>query len=129
MAKPNELASELAAVLQEYSEEVAQAVKEECLQVAKETAAELRTTSPKRSGKYAKGWKTRVAYERGGDIRVQVYNGPKPQLAHLLEFGHVTRNGTGREYKRTPAHPHIKAAEDNAAKKLTNGVKTRLTRR
>lgn len=129
MAKLSELSVELEAALQEYSAEVAESTKEECLRVAKETAAELQSLGPKKSGEYAKGWKTRVAYERGGDIRVQIYNGAKPQLTHLLEFGHATRNGTGREFARTKAYPHINAAEDNAAKKLTSKVKTRLTRR
>lgn len=77
--------------------------------VAKETVKELKKTSPKRKGKYKKGWKKEVAYEDSTKKRTVICNSVY-QLTHLLEKGHARRNG-GRD---VPGIPHIKPAEERA---------------
>jgi len=103
---PDELYSEIARELTGYTEEI-----DESIDIAAEWAADelvsiLRSTSPeskKLTGKkYKKGWvkkKLKYAYV--------IHNKNKPQLTHLLEFGHATRNGG-----RVEGIPHIKPAEE-----------------
>ena len=85
-------------VLQDYyRENVVETMTEVIPQVAKEAAKKLKQTSPKgASGKYAKGWAVKVETGRIS-VGATVYGKPGTyQLAHLLEHGHATRNGTGR---------------------------------
>lgn len=112
------LARAVAAELAAYNQDVTDGVKKEVEQVAKDVVAELKQTSPRNKGDYAKGWKSRVEYESPEDIRIRVYNSKKPQLTHLLEYGHAKQNGG-----RVNGKPHIGPAEQEAEKKLTNGVK------
>lgn len=81
-------------------------------EVGKETVNELKATSPKKTGKYSKSWKNRVLSTYTGS-KLTVYNTQAP-LTHLLENGHLTRNGT----TRTHNNPHIKNANDNAQRKV-----------
>ena len=104
--------------LADYSQDVADGVKKEVKQVAKDVVAELKRTSPRNKGDYAKGWKSRVEYESPEDIRMLVYNAKKPQLTHLLEHGHAKRNGG-----RVNGKPHIGPAEQTAEKKLDASIK------
>lgn len=112
------LAAAVAKELAEYSQDVADGVKNEVKQVAKEMVQELKQTSPRDTGKYAAGWRERTEFESDEDIRKRVYNAKKPQLTHLLENGHAKQNGG-----RVNGKPHIGPAEQTAEKKLTNGVK------
>ena len=55
---------------------------------------------------------------RAKGIRLRVYNAKKPQLTHLLEFGHQKRSGG-----RVEAKPHIRLARDHAEQKLLGRIK------
>lgn len=112
------LADAVAKELAEYNQDVADGVKKEVKQVAKEMVQELKQTSPRDSGDYAAGWREKTEFESDEDIRERVYNAKKPQLTHLLEHGHAKQNGG-----RVNGKPHIGPAEQEAEKKLTNGVK------
>lgn len=112
------LASELAEAMAEYSDEVMDHVKGAVRETARECVKVLRATSPQRSGRYAKGWKARSAYDGRFDVRMEVYNKPDYQLTHLLEHGHANFNGGGR----TPGQPHIAPAEEQAAQMLGKKV-------
>ena len=101
-----------------YSDEVAEGIRKEVKEVAKETVAALKTTSPRDTGEYARGWSYRVEFESREDIRVRVYNRTEPQLTHLLEYGHAKTNGG-----RVEGRPHIRPAEQEAEKKLEGAVK------
>lgn len=79
---------------------------------AKAAIRELKQTSPKRTGEYAAGWKSKTERTRTGTTTT-IYNGDKPGLAHLLEFGHPIIKG-GRTVGRAEAIPHIKKAEKTA---------------
>lgn len=124
--RPDELSIEIAAALAEYADDAAEALKAECKQVAKETTQELRQTSPQKTGEYAKGWRSKTEYESREDIRIIVYNGKKPQLGHLLEFGHVCRNGTRRVFGQIQGRAHIAVAEQHAIENLDSRIKVRL---
>lgn len=116
--KVSELAQVVAQELADYSQDVTDGIKEEVKQVAKDMVTELKQTSPRNSGNYAKGWKSRVEYESPEDIRVSVYNSKKPQLTHLLENGHAKQNGG-----RVNGIPHIGPAEQKAEDSLEGKVK------
>lgn len=117
------LAEAVTQALSEYSEEVLEATKKEVRNVAKQTVAELRDSSPKKTGEYAKGWKSKVQHESRNDIRITVYNAKKPQLTHLLENGYALRNGG-----RFTGIPHLRIAEQNAIQKLGGRLKVVLNK-
>lgn len=78
--------------------------------------------APKLTGSYRKGW--RIKRHRRSKSAV-VYNATDPGLAHLLEYGHVTKNQYG-QYTRTPAHKHIKPAEEQSVELFLNTLNDRL---
>ena len=119
--KIDELGQALADALKEYNQQVNEALKAGCKAVGKEAARVLRSTSPKRTGEYAKGWTQKTSYETADNIRVTVYNNKKPQLAHLLEYGHAKVNGG-----RVEGKAHIRPAEERAEKQLLGRVKVRM---
>lgn len=116
--RPEELAVEIEAQLLAYSEEVSEQVKQDVMDVAKECVQEIKAKAPTKTGEYKRGWKVKKAYESPDDLRVVIYNSTKPQLAHLLEFGHAKVNGG-----RVEGIPHIYPAESSAEKKLVNKAK------
>lgn len=117
--------------LDDYNVDVYTEVEEAIDEVSKEAVQKLRAESRAAFGKgeYASGWARKLEKKR---IRVTatVY-GKKPtsSLAHLLEHGHVTRNGTGRTYKPTPAHIHIEPVEQWAVNEAVDRAVSKLEKR
>lgn len=103
--------------LTEYANEVTGYVKESVKDVAKETVKEVKRRSPVRSGAYKKSWGQTQIYEGPGGIRITIHNKKHYRLTHLLENGHALKSGG-----RTKAYPHIKPAEDFAARELEKAV-------
>ena len=122
--KVDDLAAAIAAELQDYGDEVAEDVKASVKSAAKTCAATLQRTSPKDTGDYDKGWRTRKAYESIHDLRMEVHNATDYQLTHLLEDGHANVDGG-----RTEGQPHIQPAADEAAQLLEKDVKIRVGKR
>lgn len=104
MAKLNDLSKEIAKALSIYTSEVTEGLEEAKTMVAKNTVKHLKNNSPEDTGDYAKGW----SRKKVGTAEI-VYNRTDYQLTHLLENGHVNRDGS-----RTQAIPHIKPAEEKA---------------
>lgn len=109
-------------LLAKVGDEVNWILDSEIPRVAKETAAELEKTSPKRekSNGYYKGWSVKLRTINGAEAIV--YNRTHPGLVHLLEKGHQKVNGKGR----TKAQPHVQPARDKAMKELVSRVTKRL---
>ena len=118
--KIDKLADAVVKELMEYSQDVVDATKEECREVAEDTVKLLRQTSPRRTGKYARGWRHKTSFEDKGNIRETVYN-TRYMLTHLLENGHAKVNGG-----RVNGIPHIEPAERKAGELLEEKVKVRL---
>lgn len=119
--KLDELPIVIEKALQDYSQDVTDAIKKEVVRVGEETAKELKQISPrskKRGKHYANGWRSKTAYESEDDIRVTVYNASKPQLTHVLEDGHAKVNGG-----RVAGIPHISVALKHAEEKLDADIK------
>ena len=106
------LADEIARTMQEYTEDVEKGIEREADKIADSAVKELQATSPKRTGKYGKGW----AKRKEKDMRI-IYNKNKPGLAHLLEHGHAKRGGG-----RVAGIPHIKPVEERVIKDFENVV-------
>ena len=79
--------------------------------VTKELVSNLKSDSPKRTGKYAKSW----TVKRDGNT-FTAYN-KRYMLTHLLENGHMNRNGT-----RTSGTAHIAPNEEKAVGDFTEKV-------
>lgn len=113
--RPDELGKTIQSMFDEYEDHVVKVVEDALPTVGKSAVKELKRTSPKRNGKYAKGWKSKIEKTRLGD-RVVVYNKTSYQLTHLLEKGHA-KVGVGGRVK---AIPHIKPTEEKAVNETIN---------
>ena len=115
MAKGNDLSGEIMKCLEEYTEEVVEALEKTEKELANEAVRTLRQTSPKKSGKYAKSW----TQTKQGKKRI-VHN-RRYQLTHLLEKGHAKRNGG-----RVAAIVHIAPVEQRISKEAVERLKRKL---
>jgi hypothetical protein len=116
-------------ILNDYSHDVQEAIQREAEKIAKDGTKKLKSTSPinrKNSvhrGKYSKGWRAKTDKGRGY-VHSTIYNATDYQLTHLLEDGHLTRNG-----KKTKPIKHIEPInnecclefEKNVEKIIANG--------
>lgn len=115
MAKGNDLSGEIMKCLQEYTEEVVEALEKTEKELADEAVRTLKQTSPKKSGKYARSW----TQTKQGKKRI-VHN-RRYQLTHLLEKGHAKRNGG-----RVAARVHIAPVEQRISKEAVERFKENL---
>ena len=122
---PDDFAVELQHILRSYGTAMNLAVDEAVDSVAKKAKAKLNHTSPKRTGRYAKGW----AIKKDKKGSVVVYN-KHYQLTHLLEKGHRTRYATGKKiYGKKSivmAQPHIAPVADMVQEELPAEINEKL---
>lgn len=97
----SELSKAIVQSLEEYTNEVQEEIKDEEEKIAKDGVQQLKSTSPKRKGKYGRGWKL-TKEKDGTTVHNRVY-----QLTHLLEHGHAKVNGG-----RVEGIPHIAPVEE-----------------
>ena len=84
----NSFADQLTKAMGQYSEDVSKAIEDSLTSVAEEACERLHSTSPRRTGKYARGWRT-SKYVGDGKISFIVHQNKKnAPLTHLLENGH-----------------------------------------
>jgi hypothetical protein len=103
-------------ILNDYSSDIQEAIIAEAEKVSKKGRDELKNTSPKRTGKYRKGWKVKT--EKGnGFVECIIHNSTNYQLTHLLEHSHLTRNG-----RKTTPKVHIKPVEQACIKEYEKSV-------
>lgn len=121
--KADGLTMEFEKILTDLSDEAKEAVEEASKEVAKEAAKKLRNSSPKKTGAYAKGWKSKTEKTRTS-VKSIVYNATKPQLTHLLEHGHLIV-ATGKHGGQVV---HIAPVEEWANKEFEERVKEALER-
>ena len=117
----DQLASAVNDVLSEYTDELAIVVKETAKEVADKTATQLKGSSPKRIGGYAKSWRAKVMSESTDNLEITVYNARWYMLTHLLEHGHAKRGGG-----RVAARPHIAAAEQAGIQMYEDELKRKI---
>ena len=110
------MADEIAKMLTEYEAAIVKNVDASGKAVADKGAKQLRQTSPKRTGKYAKSWGVNSSF--GENAKYIIHNKKHYRVAHLLEHGHVMANG-----KRTKAIPHIKPVEEQVIREYEKKVR------
>lgn len=117
--------------LNNYTEEIEAKVAAAVIAVGRQTAGELknvnRVSSPDGGTSniwrtYPKGWTAKNTRSKGKQLS-EVHNATQYRLTHLLENGHVIKNGTGRVYGNTRAFPHISKAETKAVELLEKKIK------
>lgn len=124
MTKPDNLANEMEKILDQYAGVLPEIIAEAQKAAGKRAVKDLKSDSPRKSGEYAKGWKTKTETSRTG-ASTTIYNGDKPELTHLLEFGHASISG-GRTLGQVKAYPHIADAEKKAAAYFESELQRRL---
>ena len=115
----NSVAKAINDVLSQYSDKVGDVLDDVIKEVATEAKKQLAATSPKRTGRYAKGWRTENTGTRLSPGQT-VYN-TQPGLPHLLEFGHAKRGGG-----RVSAIPHIAPVNDNIPEMVEERLERKL---
>lgn len=117
--KADQIAQEIVKILDDYRDTTIDKMKEAVDKAAKQAVNELKTSSPKLTGAYAKDWaakKERKANKWAyGKV---VYNKKHYRLTHLLEKGHRKVNGG-----MVAARPHIAKVEEKAINTLVEGIK------
>jgi len=119
--KIDSLTKEIMKALENYSDDISEVVEEVSNKVGKEAVSEIKKTSPKKYGRYAKGWKLKKDKLGKNRYSVKIHNKTDYQLTHLLEFGHATRNG-----KKTKAIPHIRPVEEKYSKEYEKELKRKI---
>lgn len=119
--EPDDLVKALTDYCRGYTDEIKSMVGDKLETIGEEAVSDVKKLAPvyvganKRTpkGSYRRSWTYRVDKERG-KISVTVYaSGKNYRLTHLLENGHLTRDGR----TRSKAIPHIAPANERAQKK------------
>ena len=124
----DKLAEGVNKILKEYDDDINANIDLITKAMGKEGAKALRASSrqnlKKHTGEYAKGWK--YAYRKTRRYAKTTIFNEHYALTHLLEYGHVTRNGDQRTYPRTPAHVHIAPIADEITQTFVKEVQSKL---
>ena len=127
--KPVDLSKAMNEILTEYGDDVYKVMEEGIDEVTDDAKNQLRAVNHFRneaSGAYAGSWINEKLQSKPLTVHRAVHNEKHYRLTHLLEKGHVIRNGTGRTFGRTAAYPHIAPINDRANEDLIRLVKRRL---
>lgn len=119
------LAEQAEKLLETYSKEVTEQMKKVIKKDVNSAKRDLQGASPRKTGKYASGWSVK---DEGSKLTTNfvIYN-KTPGLPHLLEFGHVIRNGTGRTYGSVGGRSHIAGVNDELQKKVVQDLEQALS--
>lgn len=124
-------------LLEEYSDDVkgnldvvTKKITQQGVKLLRSKSASMFQPSGKRSKKYSSSW---TSSNETGRLSTQgtIYN-TEYGLPHLLEKGHVLKNGTGRVINKelgkdaVPAYPHIAEVEEKIVEAFEREVKSKL---
>lgn len=122
----NELAGAVIKELNRYTEEVEARVAAAVIEVGNLGAKELQGINKVGESNtwehYPTGWTTETK-RRKGQQTSEIHNKTYYRLTHLLENGHVIKNGTGRTYGETNPFPHIKAVDEKSVELLDKKIR------
>ena len=112
----NDLAKELVKAYTSYTEDVIEGMEALADEISKDTLADVKRDSPKRTGDYAKGFR-RVKRKLSQGFEYEIWNPKHYRRVHLLEKGWTARNG-----RRVAGKAHMAPAEVNAVKRFEKGT-------
>ena len=115
------MASAINDILTDYAKTTTDGVKKAVAETGKEVQADIKSSAPVKSGKYAKSWSVKNTKENSHALEVTVYSRNRYQMAHLLEFGHAKRGGG-----RTRAISHIAPAEERGIRTLEEKIERQI---
>lgn len=118
---PDNLGDAIKEILDEYGDEANKNIEEITTRIAKKGVQALRSASSVFNGtKYKSGWK--VEFENTRLTKTaKIWNAKVPGLPHLLENGHLNRDGS-----RTPGRTHIAPVEDQLVREYQELLETKL---
>lgn len=129
----NNLESAIKDALSEYENDVrnnlatiTKSVTQQGVKALRSESAATFGTSKKRKKKYARTWTSSMVTGRTS-TQGTIYN-TQPGLPHLLENGHVVRNGSGRTFDKSfvQGREHIAKVERELERLLEQEVTSRL---
>lgn len=129
--KPINLEATMQAMIEEYGDAVFKCLDrcvDEVAEEAKEKLQQVTSFAPggKPSGDYSRSWINEKLTVGRLNTKQVVHNEEHYRLTHLLEKGHVIRNGTGRTYGKTGEYPHIAPVNDWANEELQRKIKQEM---
>lgn len=117
--KPDQLAETIIQTLLKYPPAMADAIKKAIDKLTNNGVQKLKNSSPRRTGRYASGWRKKEVENVRLKKRNVIHNARYYRLTHLLEKQHLLRNG-----KRSKAQPHIEAVEQEIIKELPKEIES-----
>ena len=129
--KPIALEATVHDILEKYGNQVYDVLSDCVKDVSDEAVNKLQSVSRfapggHPSGQYSRSWKAEDVKAGRLGTRKIIHNEEHFRLTHLLEKGHVSRNGTHRTFGKVPAYPHIAPVNDWANDELPKLVERKL---
>lgn len=122
MNKVESIESQLARILNDYTDEAQEIMEQAAEEVTNEGVSKLKASSPRNRGQYARNWRKKRETSGKGTGFVMYNTGKTASLTHLLEKGHALKQGG-----RARAIPHIEPVEQWAIKEYENKLERRLS--
>lgn len=119
--KIDDFVDELMEEMEKYSKACSEEVKEVIKDIGKEARTELKRTSPKQTGEYAKKWSMKVVKENSTSVEVVVHD-KRYSLVHLLEKGHQLRMG-GRSLGEVKPIEHVLPVQEKIDSEIEKRIK------
>jgi hypothetical protein len=112
MTEISGIGQEIQRQLRYYARGVSEKVNDAMAEVTDVLKQDVTRDSPERRPRYKKGWRIKK-----GKNSLILHNKTDYQLTHLLEHGHVLRNG-----ERSEGKPHIRPNEEKAVREFLDRV-------
>lgn len=117
----NNLDEAIADILEDYSTAITNAVNEQTEKAANQLKKDIAADSPVKTGKQKKSWRVTKEKVAGLDLKAIVHSTDYRKV-HLLENGHLTRDGV----TRTKPIRYVSTNEEKIIKQYEQAVATAI---
>lgn len=117
----NNLDEAIADILEDYSTAITNAVNEQTEKAANQLKKDIAADSPVKTGKQKKSWRVTKEKVAGLDLKAVVHSTDYRKV-HLLENGHLTRDGV----TRTKPIRYVSTNEEKIIKQYEQAVATAI---
>ena len=117
----NNLNEAIADILEDYSTAITNAVNEQTEKAANQLKKDIAADSPVKTGKQKKSWRVTKEKVAGLDLKAIVHSTDYRKV-HLLENGHLTRDGV----TRTKPIRYVSTNEEKIIKQYEQAVATAI---